>query len=178
MDGQVSWLGTVHPLLTLSFVSTWILPLHVVSSTLKRKSSSSVMDGLQRRKKEEKRSVTNMVTQLGWNILEHKKAKHKITMFHKIINNLANIFWHHQLEVCDSSTRGSVSHKFRQLSTKLNCYKYSFLPATIISCNTLPLDVRQLPSLEGVSTCVIHNLCTITFVSMIWDFVEYYIMLT
>ena len=48
MDGQVSGLGTVHPLLTLSFVSTLILPLHVVSSTLKRKSSSSVMDELQR----------------------------------------------------------------------------------------------------------------------------------
>ena len=30
MYGQVSWLGTVHPLLTLSFFSTWILPLHVV----------------------------------------------------------------------------------------------------------------------------------------------------
>ena len=53
VDGQVSGLGTVHPLLTLSFVSTWILPLHVVSSTLKRKSSSSVMDGLQRRRREE-----------------------------------------------------------------------------------------------------------------------------
>ena len=51
MDGQVSGLGTVHPLLTLSFVSTWILSLHVVSSTLKRKSSSSVMDGLQRRRR-------------------------------------------------------------------------------------------------------------------------------
>ena len=51
VDGQVSGLWTVHPLLTLSFVSTWILSLHVVSSTLKRKSSSSVMDGLQRRKR-------------------------------------------------------------------------------------------------------------------------------
>ena len=30
MDGQVSGLGTAHPLLTLSFFSTWILPLHVV----------------------------------------------------------------------------------------------------------------------------------------------------
>ena len=29
MDGQVSGLGTVHPLLTLSFFGTWILPLHV-----------------------------------------------------------------------------------------------------------------------------------------------------
>ena len=51
VDGQVSWLGTVHPLLTLSFVSTWILPLNVVSSKLKGKSSSSVMDGLQRRRR-------------------------------------------------------------------------------------------------------------------------------
>ena len=27
VDGQVSGLGTVHPLLTLNFFSTWILPL-------------------------------------------------------------------------------------------------------------------------------------------------------
>ena len=31
VDVHVSGLGTVHPLLTLSFISTWILPLHVVS---------------------------------------------------------------------------------------------------------------------------------------------------
>ena len=32
VDGQVSGLGTVHHLLTLDFLSTWILPLHVVCS--------------------------------------------------------------------------------------------------------------------------------------------------
>ena len=32
VDGQVSGLGTVHPLLTLSFFSTWILHLHVICS--------------------------------------------------------------------------------------------------------------------------------------------------
>ena len=31
MDGQVCGLETVHPLLTLNFLSTWILRLHVVS---------------------------------------------------------------------------------------------------------------------------------------------------
>ena len=54
VDGEVSGLGTVQPLLTLNLFSTWILPLHVVSccvSTLKSKSSSSVMDGLQRRRR-------------------------------------------------------------------------------------------------------------------------------
>ena len=30
VDGQVSGLGTVHPILTLSFFSAWILPLHVI----------------------------------------------------------------------------------------------------------------------------------------------------
>ena len=32
VDGQVSGLRTVHPLLTLSFISTWIPLLHVVCS--------------------------------------------------------------------------------------------------------------------------------------------------
>ena len=34
MDGQVSGLGTVHPILTLIFFSTWILPLHVFFSLI------------------------------------------------------------------------------------------------------------------------------------------------
>ena len=92
--------------------------------------------------------ATYIFTQLCWDLLEHRRAKHRITMFYKIINNLAIIPVHHQLKVHDSSTRGSASHKFRQLNTKLNCYKYSFLPATIVSLYTLPLEVRQLPSLE------------------------------
>ena len=75
--------------------------------------------------------VTNMVTQPGWDLLEHRRAKHRIIMFYKIINNLANIPVNHQLKVHDSSTRGSASHKFIQLNAKLNYYKYSFLPATI-----------------------------------------------
>ena len=54
VDGQVSGLGTVHPLLTSNFFSTWILPLHVATCyVLKRKSSTSIMDGLQSREEED-----------------------------------------------------------------------------------------------------------------------------
>ena len=77
--------------------------------------------------------VSNMVNQLGWDLLEHRIANHRITMFYKTINNLANIPVHHQLKVHNGSIRGSASHNFRQLNTKLNCYKYSFLPAAIVS---------------------------------------------
>ena len=68
--------------------------------------------------------VTNMVTQLGWDQLEHKLG---LGCFIKLSTIL-----HHQLKVHNSSTRGSASHRFRQLSPKLNCCKYSFLPATIV----------------------------------------------
>ena len=84
--------------------------------------------------------VTNMVTQLCLDLLEHRRAKHRITMFYENTNNLANIHVRHQLKVHDSSTCGSASHKFRQLNTKLNCYKYSFLPTTIGSWKTLRLN--------------------------------------
>ena len=92
--------------------------------------------------------ATNMVTQLDWKLLKHRRGKHRITTFYKIINNPANIPVHHQLKVHNDSTHGSASHKFKQFRTKLNCYKYSFLPATIVSWSTLPLDVSELPSLE------------------------------
>ena len=94
--------------------------------------------------------VTNMVTKLGWDLLEHRRANYMITMHNKIINNLANIPVRHQLQIHDSSTRSSASHKFTQLNIKLNCYNYSFLPVTIALWNTLPLEVSQLPSLEQV----------------------------
>ena len=92
--------------------------------------------------------VTDMVIQLGWDPLEHRRAKLSIAMFCQIANNLVSIPVHHQLKVHCCSTRGSASHKFRQFITKFNCYRYSFLPATIASWNTFPLEVCRLPSLE------------------------------
>ena len=107
--------------------------------------------------------VTNMVTQLGWNLLEHRRAKHRISMFYKISNNLASIPVHHQLKVHDSSTRVSASYEFRQLMSKFNVYKYSFLPASIVSRNTLPLEVRQLLHLNSFNIrylkSLYHHLC-------------------
>ena len=67
--------------------------------------------------------VANMVTLLGWDLLEHRRANHRITMFYQIINNLVSIPVHQQLKIRDSSTCGSASRAFRQLNTNLN-YKY------------------------------------------------------
>ena len=45
VDGQVSGLGIVHPLLTLSFNSTWILPLRVVFFSSPILSTRPFVDG-------------------------------------------------------------------------------------------------------------------------------------
>ena len=104
--------------------------------------------------------VTNMITKLCWDLLEHRRLIRRITMFYEIISNLASIPVHHQLKVHDSSTHGSASHRFRQLNTTLRCDRYSFLPATIVSWNNLPLEVRQLPSFQhALSKSVYHQFC-------------------
>ena len=118
--------------------------------------------------------VTNMVTQLRWDLLEHRRAKDGITIFYEIINNLASIPVYLQLKVHDSNTRGSASHKFRQLNTKWSCYKYSFLPATIVLWNALPLEVCQLTSLEQFH----HALSQISLSSLLYQWfwiLKYYI---
>ena len=43
--------------------------------------------------------VTNMVTQLGWDLLEHRRANHRTAMFYEVINNISIIPVHHQLKV-------------------------------------------------------------------------------
>ena len=44
VDDQVSGLETMHHLLTLNFFSTWILPLHVVFSSLILSASPSAIE--------------------------------------------------------------------------------------------------------------------------------------
>ena len=66
--------------------------------------------------------VANIVIQLSLDLLEHRRAKRRITVLCKIINNLVEMFVLHRLKVSVNSTPGSATHKFRQLNKKLNCY--------------------------------------------------------
>ena len=53
VEGQVTWLVTVHPLLTLNFFCTWFLPLE------KRKMLCSVMVGLLKNRQDDVRVDAN-----------------------------------------------------------------------------------------------------------------------
>ncbi|CAG2187545.1 unnamed protein product [Mytilus edulis] len=59
--------------------------------------------------------VTKMTQQLGWEPLEHRRARSRVIMFYKIINYIVEVPVHHLLSHHDTRTRGSVSNNIRQI---------------------------------------------------------------
>ena len=71
--------------------------------------------------------VTNMLDTLNWEPLSQRRAKNRVTMLYKIINNQVTIDPNTYLNKSDTCTRGE--HKYKQIATSKNIYKYSFFPA-------------------------------------------------
>lgn len=94
-------------------------------------------------------SVTTMLHQLGWEPLEHRRARNRVIMFYKIYHHIVEVLVHHLLHVTNSRTRGSMANKIRQISSRVDAYKYSFIPATIIAWNNIPATIRNLPSADN-----------------------------
>ena len=91
--------------------------------------------------------VTNMLDALNWEPLSQQRAKNRVTMLHKIINNQVAIDQNTYLNKSDTRTRGE--HKYKQIATSKNIYKYPFFPRTIRSWNYLPAAVGQAPDLDS-----------------------------
>ena len=93
--------------------------------------------------------VTNMLHQLEWEPLEYRMIRNRVIMFYKITNYIVEVPVHHLLHYNTRSTRGSYANNIRQISTRVDVYKFSFLPATIKLWNNIPPAVRSLPSLDS-----------------------------
>jgi hypothetical protein len=85
-------------------------------------------------------SVTDMISTLGWNPLEHRRKTCRLTALFKITNN----FMHCddlklQLKSApDRDRRHGNNKQFQQISAKTNYRAESFLPRTIPEWNALP----------------------------------------
>ena len=73
--------------------------------------------------------VTNMLNKLQWEPLQHRRAKSKVTMLYKIIHHEVEIPIHHLLVTNTRVTRGTQANNIRQISTRVDVYKYSFVPS-------------------------------------------------
>jgi len=87
-------------------------------------------------------SVSGLVRDLGWQSLENRRKNACLALFCKGLHGLSAI-------PCDSlrrpvrNSRHSDSDTFTILSSRLDCYKYSFFPRTISEWNKLSQDVRS-----------------------------------
>ncbi|VDI84140.1 Hypothetical predicted protein [Mytilus galloprovincialis] len=95
--------------------------------------------------------VTKMTQQLGREPLEHRRARDRVNMFYKIISYIVEVPVHHLLILHNTRTRGSMSNNIRQIRIQQDCFKYSFIPATIISWNNIP-QTSELPVCGTFST--------------------------
>ena len=94
-------------------------------------------------------SVAEMLGQLEWESLEHRRLNARLCTMYKIMHGAAQIPWQQHLTHSTRTTRRSHAWRLTPLLPHNDTYKYSFLPRTIVSWNSLPPDVLSKPSLEA-----------------------------
>ena len=92
-------------------------------------------------------SVGAMLEQLGWETLAQRRAKFRLTMMYKGINNLVAIDYANYLVPITAPTRQMHNYTFRHISTRSNYFKFCFYPRTIPLWNSLPPNIAETPSI-------------------------------
>ena len=95
---------------------------------------------------DQRASVSDMQSTLGWDSLDQRRKKAIATMGYKIVNRLVAIP-PTQLTPITRTTRGN-SIKFRQIPTRTNDYKFSFFPTLVTLWNALPPDLPLVKTVE------------------------------
>lgn len=93
-------------------------------------------------------SVSAILARLGWETLEARRAKSRITMLYKIRNHLVAITTD-QLIPSTSSTRRKHPFTYQQLHARPSYYHYSFYPWTIPLWNAMPSSLVEAETLEA-----------------------------
>ena len=116
------------------------------------------LEGVQRRSarfvcknSRQKASVTEMISSLGWESLEHRRAAQRLTLIYKSVNKLVAIDSDPYLSAPSRgvSTRAHTSSSFVKLSSHKDCYKYSLFPRTFAEWNCLPPSIRDAPTVSA-----------------------------
>ena len=100
-------------------------------------------------------SSTQIVTDLQWPTLEQRRTWADATLMYKVVHCLVAIpITYHPPLATIRSTRGSHSMKFIPFRPKIDVYKYSFFPRTVVTWNGLPDSVVTCTSLDSFKTSV------------------------
>ena len=93
-------------------------------------------------------SVTGFLNELDWDQLSLRRKHARLTTLYKAIHSLTAIPTGKLLRPTRFS-RSSNEHSFIGLSSRIDTYKYSFFPRTIIDWNVLPEAVQSKTSVDS-----------------------------
>ena len=94
-------------------------------------------------------SVTNMLTSLQWQSLEQRRAESRLNMFFRIVHGLVDVRTEDLLTSATRSTPRGHSHRYQRYKCNKDCFKYSFVPRTVIQWNNLPADIVNIDDINA-----------------------------
>lgn len=96
-------------------------------------------------------SVTAMVNQLGWTPLKDRRYNNRIALLYKVNNNLIEVpAEYHPVPNNNRASRRVHKQQYVRLRAENDCFKYAFIPRTIVDWNELPSSIVEAESLEDL----------------------------
>ena len=114
------------------------------------------LEGVQRRsvrfvcnKYSRKESVTSMLDDLEGPPLQQRRAESRLVLFHRIVNGTVGIDSAVLMKESRRPSRKVNKVHYMRHSSKKDCYKYSFVPRSIVQWNNInaPHDHAQFKSM-------------------------------
>lgn len=91
--------------------------------------------------------VTPILSRLQWQPLQVRRMASRLVVFHKLINNSIPIP-PTLVTIAAQRTRSANPMKCCHVFTRIDQFRYSFIPRTIVQWNSLPAQVVLAPSTE------------------------------
>ena len=106
-----------------------------------------------------KSSVTAIKQDLNWEPLQHRRKVDRLTNFQQAVAGKIAFPVQNVLRPVGRSTRrSSTAANFITIQTNKDCYKYAFLPRTLVDWNSLPSSITTIQDKKAFKTAVNHHL--------------------
>ena len=104
-------------------------------------------------------SIEKLLREVGWEKLEIRRKKHKLTLFYKMVNHLTPPFLNNLVP----NTVGTASryglrnaNDLQTVDSRTTLYYNSFLPSVVRDWNSLPITTRQSPTLSVFKNSLVN----------------------
>ena len=97
-------------------------------------------------------SIEKLVSDLGWESLQNRRNKHKLTIFYKIMNGITPDYLNELVPpMIQETTRYNLrnSNDIQTMHANTNLCYNSFPPSTIRAWNNLPEEIKQATSVAS-----------------------------